>query len=537
MRRLLCCALLAAGCADFAAAEQQYCQQNPAACSAAAGGGAGGGSGGATAGGSGGATAGGSGGATAGGSAGGDAGGSAGGVAGGASGGTSGGTAGPGACSDGMLGADAGETDVDCGGLCPPCDVDRSCVAAADCQTGSCQNDFCALVSGGVGGEPTPAWSYAGLFDLGASRTESNARDAVGVARAGARFYLAGGNITVLSGSFPDRTSSRLLTYDAPVSSHPGPLTGVSTFNAAMSATRGAPGAAMSPNGRFFVFGGYGGTGAPNSTIVHYAPDAWDAGPNLPGPAYAEARVFQLADGGALLVASGAPLKFYDFNAGFADAGPAPTGNARAAAMHPNGDLYLFANDPAHRSVLKRAAGASAWQTVSTAPLAQPRAVATWAPDGRFYVVGGSPHTTVQAYRPGADWAAVASTNEGHSEGSLMTGEDGRLYVFFGSSAHAGNEYGRSNRVEVYGPSLVVSPTAAPVGTTARLSGDNFAANATVRIYWGDVDGGLFLRTTTTSDAGTFTNVGVAVPGVDAGRFSAVDSRARYPAFIPFTPQ
>src|SRR5262249_23877704 len=119
-----------------------------------------------------------------------------------------------------------------------------------------------------------------------------------------------------------------------------------------------------------------------------------------------------------------------------------------------------------------------------------------------------------------------------------MTGVDGRLYAFFGRAnlPDGGSEYGRSNRVEVYGPTISLSPTSGGTGLAVKVSGDNFAANAQVFIYFGGLDGGMVVKTTTTSSTGTFTNVPFTVPaGATAGSviITAIDSRARYPAIGP----
>lgn len=45
------------------------------------------------------------------------------------------------ACDNGTL--DVDETDVDCGGECPPCSDGLMCVAATDCQTLHCDNGVC----------------------------------------------------------------------------------------------------------------------------------------------------------------------------------------------------------------------------------------------------------------------------------------------------------------------------------------------------------------------------------------------------------
>ena len=39
-------------------------------------------------------------------------------------------------CTDGTINGD--ETDVDCGGSCPPCGVGEACATAADCESAEC---------------------------------------------------------------------------------------------------------------------------------------------------------------------------------------------------------------------------------------------------------------------------------------------------------------------------------------------------------------------------------------------------------------
>jgi hypothetical protein len=69
------------------------------------------------------------------------AGGAGGAGGGGQTGSGAGGSAGA-SCDDQLL--DGDETDVDCGGSCPPCANDKSCEVAADCESGYCeQADVC----------------------------------------------------------------------------------------------------------------------------------------------------------------------------------------------------------------------------------------------------------------------------------------------------------------------------------------------------------------------------------------------------------
>ena len=46
-------------------------------------------------------------------------------------------------CSDGLK--NANETDVDCGGSCQKCPINKACVVNADCNQGICSNNLCLL--------------------------------------------------------------------------------------------------------------------------------------------------------------------------------------------------------------------------------------------------------------------------------------------------------------------------------------------------------------------------------------------------------
>ncbi len=408
------------------------------------------------------------------------------------------------------------------------------CNVDTDCQTTSCQNNFCALVSGG-GNEPTPVWQYVGIFDLGSQSAFTSGRNLLAIGRIGSRFYLAGGQVFATTGSESEVASALLLTYDAPAASHPSPFTGVNSSNPPLPIARYGLGGAVSDAGLFYAFAGSGTMNSVKS-VDSYNPssNAWTSAGLVPSNGYCGSTILQLS-GAALLVQSGLPLLRYDFQGNYLDAGPAPTGNVSAAARAPNGDVYLFANDTStQRNTLKWSPGGSVWNPAPSAPMAMQDAIAIYASDNRFYVVADD--GLVQAFSPGGDWAAVSRTNEGHGSGAILTGEDGRPYVFFGNSDGG---FGFSQRVEAYGPTLDVSPAAALVGSIVRITGNNFAAHASVKIYWGPIDGGVLLKTTSSDDAGVFPNVPVTIPdsGLGVTVFTAIDSRARFPAFIPFTVQ
>jgi hypothetical protein len=52
---------------------------------------------------------------------------------------------GPTTCTDGIK--DGFETDVDCGGNCPPCGIGQSCIVPSECQSGVCANNVCQAPS------------------------------------------------------------------------------------------------------------------------------------------------------------------------------------------------------------------------------------------------------------------------------------------------------------------------------------------------------------------------------------------------------
>ncbi|QQR89064.1 MAG: PD40 domain-containing protein [Myxococcales bacterium] len=51
-----------------------------------------------------------------------------------------------GSCNDAIRNTD--ESDVDCGGSCPPCDLGKQCNATTDCQSNVCQNGSCTCYYG-----------------------------------------------------------------------------------------------------------------------------------------------------------------------------------------------------------------------------------------------------------------------------------------------------------------------------------------------------------------------------------------------------
>jgi hypothetical protein len=67
------------------------------------------------------------------------------------------------------------------------------------------------------------------------------------------------------------------------------------------------------------------------------------------------------------------------------------------------------------------------------------------------------------------------------------------------------------------------------------VTGSNFAANATVRVYLGPVSGAL-LKTGMTNSAGALTPITFSVPNVAGGNtvLTVVDDRSQYPITLFF---
>ena len=62
-------------------------------------------------------------------------------------------------CANGIK--DAGETDVDCGGVCPACGVGGACMDDSDCVTTNCPKSSCEPISG------PPVWNPIHDMELG----------------------------------------------------------------------------------------------------------------------------------------------------------------------------------------------------------------------------------------------------------------------------------------------------------------------------------------------------------------------------------
>ncbi len=118
----------------------------------------------------------------------------------------------PASCTDSTL--DSDETDVDCGGSCPPCALNLACLGPADCQTGVCAAAHCAMPA-------NPCGTFAGCVTF----TDLTA------AAADRTITFGGGSNTYVPKCVRVKLGQQV-TFSGSFSSHPlrqscGPVNGV----------------------------------------------------------------------------------------------------------------------------------------------------------------------------------------------------------------------------------------------------------------------------------------------------------------------
>jgi N-acetylneuraminic acid mutarotase len=211
---------------------------------------------------------------------------------------------------------------------------------------------------------------------------------------------------------------------------------------------------------------------------------------------------------------------------------------ALAAAADSSGRVYaLGGTDPSaqEKDIAEVFSVASnAWQRIAPMSSARSGLAAVFAPDGRLYAIAGNAgEPTAEAYTPSTnEWAPLARLCAFCQRARIgaTVGWDGRVYVLGGSNGNA------SDALQAYGPSLSLSVSTGTAGTRPTLKGQNFAAQATVSVFWSSEDGTL-LGTQPTDPDGVMGELSFAVPSVAPGSYFivAVDDRAQYPVRAPFT--
>jgi hypothetical protein len=223
---------------------------------------------------------------------------------------------------------------------------------------------------------------------------------------------------------------------------------------------------------------------------------------------------------------------------------PTPRGFL-AAALGTNGLLYAIGGRAEDGTFLGTVEAydpsTDRWSTLSEIPDPASEPAAVGAPDGRVYVIGGNSGgnllATVNAFSPATNrWSAVAPVDSARYGIGAVVAPDGRIWAVGGGT---NPEFDGFTTVQIYGPVASVSPAAGAPGTTARVSGSNFAANATVSVYIGAATG-TPLGTGSTNASGAITApIPFNVPNLGSGQQSliVVDDRSQYPVTLSFRVQ
>lgn len=414
-------------------------------------------------------------------------------------------------CRDGKVTGD--EVAVDCGGTrCPPCGLGTTCRSPQDCDTGACApQGFCTYASG------PPAWrSVAPLVPArvafaGTSTPQgvvaSGGRAETGEALSVVQRLDANGAWSALT-PFPGvRSDHALAFFDGKLWALGGEQDPTHADTLAASASgwvaekpmnriRTALSASVT-SGRLWVTGGLSGT-SPTPTLESLAPGgSWMDGRSMPTARSQLALVTM--PGGTLYAVGG-------FGSG---------GNALAT-------VEQFSPE------------ANTWSQVTPMPTARGALAAVAAPDGRLWVLGGKSGgalDSVEAYFPPPidRWVTLPFLPGQRESHAAALAPDGRLLVFGGR----GNTPNLT-RVDAYGPVLTLSSSTAPKGGSFSVSGENFAANATIGFVLSP--GGAVLGTTATDAAGVATTFQATLPtsvAPGAYRVVAEDDRSHYPVSQP----
>ena len=431
------------------------------------------------------------------------------------------------ACSDGLK--DNGETDVDCGGPCPnKCAVNKSCTMGTDCQTGSCASTFCQLVSG-------PPYWLAGAN--------------MPTARAGLAVAVGDDELIYAIGGFASIPVTATEAYN--------PHTNLwSTGLAALPAYQFDSAYATGYDGKIYVMGGYAASPtlpAPTNVARAYraSTNTWSTVPSLLsarsrfGAAVGlDGHIYVLGGISSSFVQIGANESFSIALGSWSSAAPLPTARQSAGvATGADGNIYVVGG--ANPTVLGKLEAynpaSNTWSQL--AGLSNPRtfAPAVAGPDGRIYFVGGMTSSggsvaEVDAYTPAINtWTTVPSLTTARSDIGATVGTDGRIYAI-GGEVLPSSTAAPVSTVESYGPVPVVTPSSGPKGTLATVAGNNFAANATVSVYWNGLSGTL-LGTGITNGGGVLAApISITIPnvGVASYKLTVVDNRSQYPVTPTF---
>ena len=422
-------------------------------------------------------------------------------------------------CQDGAK--DGSETDIDCGGaICPKCDVNKICAADGDCKTGSCSRLFCALVSGPPNWLPGPPLNYGRGF-IAAGIALGNGQET---------FFAIGGRDDV------DDSDPALSSYEELFTGSGlawGPYTdGMGTFGA--TATDAA--------GDLLIF-------SPQSTWSLSVPHVWKMlSTVMPTPRTSAAAV--LAPNGLVYVIGGSDtagnvsgvIEAYDPVMNKWTTGLHLMSTPRtdlAAALGTDGLIYAIGGQTDLSSVATVEAynvSTNSWSTKSALPANDFFLAAVSGTDGRIYALGGLAGTA-NAYTPATNrWTPIGPLSDNRSGVGVVVAPDGHIWAIGGTT---NPEATGETTVELYGPNVTASPQTGAPGTSVAVNGSNFAANATVSVFFGSVMGAALATGTTNATGALTAPISLTVPSLAAGDqpLIVMDDRSQYPITIEFRVQ
>ncbi len=437
-------------------------------------------------------------------------------------------------CQDGVR--DGNETDVDCGGnSCPKCARDQACSADGDCKTGTCVRFFCALASsppswvagpslnvgrglGSLGVEPLPG-RQALMVAIGGrddtDPTPSGSYETLETATTPLQWSAASGLPPGMIGyGEPTATDSlgRVVTFSIDGMWIYTGNTLWQTSTAAIPNPRDEAGAALAPNGIAYLVGGSLQRFSAGTGII----EGYDAVANNWKTGLAAMPTARTS----LACATGGDGRIYAI-------GGQTSGS--------NGTITTVGTVEAYNPTT------NTWASLSELPDPAWELAAAGGPDGRVYAIGGvgtaANLSTVNAYSAVSNrWSPVAPLDSGRFGVAAAVAPDGHIWAVGGST---NPELDGFKTVLIYGPTVAVTPTAAAAGGMAAVSGNNFAANATVSVYFGSTTTAPVATGTTNATGALTAAISFRVPNLAAGDQALVvmDDRSQYPITLSFRVQ